>query len=47
MRRDLRVLEPVIKEITPVNISHKIFTDENQVFGDQVIEGWSFVTPAE
>jgi ankyrin repeat protein/tRNA A-37 threonylcarbamoyl transferase component Bud32 len=45
MRRELSVLDPVIKEIIPVNISHKIFTDENQMLWDQAIEGWSFVIP--
>ena len=45
MQRKLEVYPPILKEITPMNISNKIFMDDNSQGTDQVVEGWSFVTP--
>jgi hypothetical protein len=47
MQRKLTVLKPTVKEITPANISHKIFSDNDELATDQVVHGWSFITPEQ
>lgn len=45
MERKLNVLKPLAKEITPSNISHKIFNDNAELNDDQTVDGWTFVLP--
>ena len=44
LQRKSKVPKPVIREITPMNISSKIFEDD-ELSTDQIVDGWSFVTP--
>jgi serine/threonine protein kinase len=45
MQRKLKVIKPAVKEITPTNISHKIFKDNDELTVDQTVDGWTFVLP--